>query len=211
MGKASKGIGHAVHDKAGSKEIDVECLAVEAHEEASPFEQFPKAEKSRPLFTVIPGEELPRDECIPLKPAQADEKGNRPRPSGKPCRFRIEEECIAVIQSTQGWIVAQDGQPVHVEGRQIPDTEPAVARGTPGQSAGAEEGSCLVGRLFPGDKILQRDATVPRRRLRISTLSFRPPGENCVDPRPQADELFSLGLSTVLPARRFRPFAGQAL
>lgn len=211
MGKASEGIGHAVHDKAGSKEIGVECFAVEAHEEPFSLEQFTKAEKRRPLFTVIPGKELPRDECIPLEPAQADEKGHRPRPSGKPCRFRIEEERVAVIQSAQGWVVAQDGQPVHVEGRQIPNAEPAMARGAPGQVAGAEKDPRLVGCLFPGDKILQRDGPAPPGRLRRRYLSFRPPGENCVDPLPQADKFFGLGLFAVLFARCFRTFAGQAL
>ena len=189
MGKAGKGIGEAVHDEAGRKEIGVERLAVEAHEEPFPPEQFPEGEERRPLLGVIPGEELPRDEGIPLEPPQADEEGHRPRPPGEPRRFRVEEEGLAVIQPPQDRVVAQDSQPAHVERAQVPDAVPSVARGAPGEVRGAEEGPRLVGRLPPGDKLLQRDAAAPSGGRRPCSLPFRPPGEDGVDSLAECADL----------------------
>ena len=186
--------------KRVGEEIGVERLAVEAHEEPLSPEQFPEGEERRPLLGVIPGEELPRDEGIPLEPPQADEEGHRPRPPGEPRRFRVEEEGLAVIQPPQDRVVRQDGQPAHVEGRQVPDAVPPVARGAPGEVGGAEEGPRLVGRLRARDQFLQRDAAAPSGGRRPCSLPLRPPGEDGVDPLPQGADLLG-PLPLAVPGR----------
>ena len=128
MGQSGKGIGHTVHDEAGGEKIGVEGLAVEADEEPFPADEVVEVAERRPFFAVITREELAGDEGVPLEPARADEEGHRPGPSRKAGGFGIEEEGSSIIQPAKGRIIAQDGHPLHVEGRQVPDAETAVAR-----------------------------------------------------------------------------------
>ena len=126
MGQARKRVRQAVHDEAGGQQIGIEGLAIEAYEELPSFDPFSEVQKRCPFLGVIPGEELLRDEAVSLEPAQADEKGHRSRAAREPGRFRVEKERPAVIQRSQGRIVRQNGEPSHIEWREIPDAPLSV-------------------------------------------------------------------------------------
>ncbi len=170
-----------------------------------------QVEERRPLLGVIPGEELPRDEAIPLEPAQADEEGDRPRPSGEPGRLRVEEKGLTVIQCLEERVVRQDGEASHVERRDVSDAEPPVARGPAGHPVGTEERSPFVFRFCPRNQLLQRDTAAPPGGRRSRRESLRPPGQDGIDPLAQGADLFGPGLPAVLAACFFGALAGQAL